>query len=221
MEYYESIQNKTWRTIYRGIITVQRLVCYVCAIALPVIITYQVILRYVLKAPLMGVEELMTFFIIWLYMMGGSVASEQRSHIECGILTLYIKKEKTMAVFKCFKSLFSILVCAWLTRWAFWFFLYSLKLWKTSDILNIPMFYGESAMLIGLLFMLFFAVLELIDYVRDAAKLLKAQEKAPEKGTEIVRKTAPEKGTETSSEKAPEKSQVQVCEDGHEEVTKE
>jgi len=140
--------------------------------ALPLIITYQVILRYVLKAPLMGIEELMTFFIIWLYILGGSVASEQRCHIECGILTLYIKREKTMKVFKCFKALFSLIVCSWLTRWAFWYFTYSFKLWKTSDILNIPMFFGESAMFIGLAFMLFFALLELIDYIRDLVKFL-------------------------------------------------
>ncbi len=142
MEYCEQIKNKPFRAIYRGIITVQRVICYICAIALPLIITYQVVLRYVLKAPLMGIEELMTFFIIWLYMMGGSVASEQRTHIECGILTLYIKKEKTMAIFLCFKNIFSMVVCIWLTRWAYW-----------------------------LVFMLFFGVLEMIDAFKNAARI--------------------------------------------------
>lgn len=174
MEYYENIQNKAWKTIYRVIITVQRFICYICAVALPLIITYQVILRYVLKAPLMGIEELQTFFIIWLYMMGGSVASEQRSHIECGILTLYIKKERSKAIFNCFKALFSLVVCTWLTYWAYWFFDYSFNLWKTSDILRIPMFFGESAMFIGLIFMLFFAVLELVDYIRQLIQVMKA-----------------------------------------------
>lgn len=173
MGYYENIQNKAWKNVYRVIITVQRAICYLCAIALPLIITYQVILRYVLKAPLMGIEELMTFFIIWLYMMGGSIASEQRSHISCGILTLYIKKEKTMALFNCANNLFSMIVCLWLTRWAFWYFTYSLNLWKTSDILKIPMFFGESSMFIGLVFMLFFGVLELIDNVKKAIKVFK------------------------------------------------
>lgn len=167
MEYYEKISNPAFKAIYRVIISAQRLICYICAIAIPLIITYQVILRYVLKAPLMGIEELLTFFIIWLYMLGGSVASEQRCHIECGILTLYIKKEKSMAIFQCFKSFFSLIVCAWLTRWAFWFFQYSLHLWKTSDILHIPMFLGESSMFLGLVFMLFFAFLELLDRVRS------------------------------------------------------
>lgn len=173
MEYYENIRNPVFKVIYRTIRSIQRMICYICAIALPLIICYQVVLRYVLKAPLMGIEELMTFFIIWLYMMGGSVASEQRCHIECGILTLYIKKEKTMRIFKCFKALLSLVVCFWLTRWAFWYFQYSLKLWKTSDILHIPMFFGESSMFVGLAFMLFFSVLELIDYIRAAIQIFK------------------------------------------------
>ena len=173
MEYYDHIQNKVWKNIYRGIVTIQRFICYACAIILPLIITYQVILRYILKMPLMGIEELMTFFIIWLYMMGGSVASEQRSHINCAILTLYIKKEKTMAIFKCANNLFSMIVCTWLTGWAYWFFAYSLKLWKTSDILHIPMFFGESSMFIGLVFMLFVGIIELIDNVKDAVRICK------------------------------------------------
>lgn len=173
MEYSENIKNPIFKAIYRVIVTIQRLICYVCAIALPLIICYQVVLRYVLKSPLMGIEELMTFFIIWLYMMGGSVASEQRSHIECGILTLYIKKDKTMRIFRSFKALVSLIICFWLTRWAFWYFQYSLKLWKTSDILHIPMFLGESSMFIGMAFMLFFSVLELIDCIRAVIQIFK------------------------------------------------
>lgn len=35
MGYYENIQNKAWKNIYRVIITVQRVICYICASALP------------------------------------------------------------------------------------------------------------------------------------------------------------------------------------------
>lgn len=170
MNYSDRIQNKAFKAFYKGAVAAQRFVCYVCAIAIPLLIVFQVFLRYVLKAPLMGIEELLSFPIIWLYMMGGSVASEQRNHIECGILTLYIKKDLTMRIFKCLKSLFSIVVCCWLLRWAYWFFDYSLNLWKVSDMLRIPMFLGESALFVGLVFMLFFGILELVDHGRDLVR---------------------------------------------------
>ena len=167
MNYESTIQNKTLRIIYKVIVSIQRLVAYFTCVAIPLIVVYQVILRYVLHKPLMGIEELLVFFIIWLYMIGGSVASEQRNHIECGILTLYIKRDFSMRVFKTFKSLFGVVIGFWLCYWAYWYFSYSLKLWKLSDILRIPMFIAESAVFIGFALMQLFTIIELIDHVKD------------------------------------------------------
>ena len=173
MDYLSTIKNPVWHAIYKVIVTVQRAVVMVVGIGVPLLVVYQVFLRYVLHAPLMGIEELELFPIIWLYMIGGSVASEQRSHIECGILTLYIKKEKSMALFKIFKGVFSCAVGAYLTYWGYWYFDYSLGLWKLSDLLRIPMFYAEGIIFIGFLLMLFFTVLELIDSIKAFIRLSK------------------------------------------------
>lgn len=167
MDYLSRIQNPVWKTIYRIIITIQRIIGIGTCILVPLIVVYQVILRYVLKAPLMGIEELLIFPIIWMYMIGGSVASEQRNHIECGILTLYIKKARSMQIFKCFKSVFSLGVAIWLCYWSYWYFSYSLRIWKLSDLLRWPMFFAESAIFVGFVLMTFFTLLELIDHILD------------------------------------------------------
>lgn len=75
----------------------------VMALLLLAMIGYEVVMRYVFKSSLMGVEEVMVFPIIWLYMLGGANASYEKSHIECGILTLYIKKEHSMLIFNLVK----------------------------------------------------------------------------------------------------------------------
>lgn len=50
----------------------------------------QVLLRYVFKAPLMGIEELLLFPSIWLYMVGGANASfKKRTHFMRYFNTLY------------------------------------------------------------------------------------------------------------------------------------
>ena len=48
-----------------------------------------------------------------------------------------------------------------------------IKALEDSDILHIPMFFGESSMFIGLVFMLFFGIIELIDNVKDAVRICK------------------------------------------------
>ena len=152
---------------YKVMGSVQSVIISILAIVIPLLITAQVILRYVLKMPLMGIEELMLFPIIWLYMLGGANASMERNHISCGILTLYIKKEKSMALFNLVKALISVVISIWLTYWAFWYFTYSLKMWKLSDLLYLPMFFAESSIFIGLVLMVFYALVEFYDMIFD------------------------------------------------------
>ena len=155
----ESFLEKLYCAIKGG----QEVVASVLMILLPVLVCVQVVLRYVFEAPLMGIEELMLFPIIWLYMIGGANASMDRTHISCGILTLYIHKPLYIAVFHSFKSFISVVVSLWLTYWAYQFFDYSFSMWKESDLLYIPMFYGESAVFVGLLLMSFYSIIEFRD----------------------------------------------------------
>lgn len=156
------------------LVKLQKFITVVLAISVLLLVVGQVLLRYVFKAPLMGIEELLFFPTIWLYMLGGANASQERNHISCGILTLYIKKPLTMMRFNIVKNTITIIVGVWLLYWAYWLFNYSLNLWKTSDLLYIPMFFMESAPFVGLLLMVFYGVIEWIDsiqiYLRERRK---------------------------------------------------
>jgi len=152
---------------FRVIALVQTTVNTILLIATPFLVTAQVLLRYVFKMPLMGIEELLLFPIIWLYMLGGANASRERNHISCGILSLYIKKPKSIAFFNLSRTAISFIVSCWLTYWALWFFIYSLTRWKLSDLLYLPMFFGESAIFIGLVLMTLYTAVELYDYINE------------------------------------------------------
>lgn len=162
-------------TILRIIGRLQEIVLTVLVILIPILVTIQVILRYVLKLPLMGIEELLLFPTIWLYMLGGSNASRERSHIECGVLVLYIHKEKNIALFKLIKTSVAAIVSCWLTYWAWWFFMYSLNTWKLSDLLYLPMFFAESALFIGLILMTMFTFIELYEIALQVRELHRAK----------------------------------------------
>lgn len=102
----------------------------VMALLLLAMIGYEVVMRYVFKSSLMGVEEVMVFPIIWLYMLGGANASYEKSHIECGILTLYIKKEHSMLIFNLVKRIICVVILAWITYWSSGMFLGSADVLK-------------------------------------------------------------------------------------------
>ncbi|HCL78645.1 MAG TPA: C4-dicarboxylate ABC transporter permease [Synergistaceae bacterium] len=132
-----------------------------------VLMFIQVILRYVLKMPLMGIEELLLFPTIWLYMLGGAHASFTRTHITCGVLTLLIKRKKSFALFNIAQTVISIVVALWLTRWAWWFFTYSLRTMKESPLLYIPLILAESAIFVGLALMVLNTVVEFFSHVSE------------------------------------------------------
>ena len=153
--------------IGKALVQVQYGVSAVVAIFLVFLIVIQVILRYVLKAPLMGIEELMLVPTIWVYMLGGANASYECSHIECGILTLYMKKERTICIFRLFKTGISMVLLIWLTYWGWKYLNYSLKLGKVSDLLYIPMVICEGAMFVGYTLMSIYAVRDVVNAVRN------------------------------------------------------
>ncbi|WZL75061.1 TRAP transporter small permease [Clostridiaceae bacterium 35-E11] len=148
----------------------QKFVSFLLILFIPILVVIQVFLRYVFKAPLMGVEELLLFPTIWIYMIGGANASQERSHISCGILTLYIKKARSKQLFNIVKALLSLLISIWLLYWNYWFFIYSFTRWKLSDLLYIPMFLGESAMFIGVALMTVYTAVELFDHIKTYLK---------------------------------------------------
>jgi TRAP-type transport system small permease protein len=153
--------------VCRVISKIQNGIVLALLVIIPVLVTVQVILRYVLNLPLMGIEELLLFPAIWLYFLGGSMASRARNHIDCGVLVLYIKKEKSLALFRLVRMVLSVFFGSWAAYWAFWFFSYSFNKWKLSDLLYFPMFFAESALFIGIVLMVFFSIVELIDRINE------------------------------------------------------
>lgn len=166
------------------LVKVQYGVSVLAALALLVMIGYEVFARYVLKSSLMGIEELMLFPIIWLYMLGGANASYEKSHIECGILTLYVKKERSQMIFEAVKRTLCVIILVWLCYWGFYFYSYSLKTWKLADITFAPLFFANVALTVGFVLMLIYAVRDVVSAYGNLLKKLKNREKSDERGEE-------------------------------------
>ncbi|MCF7936203.1 MAG: TRAP transporter small permease subunit [Synergistales bacterium] len=160
------------RNIWSLVYTVQGLILFVLIMGVTILMFVQVILRYVLQVPLMGIEELILFPAIWLYLLGGANASMEKKHIECNVVSVYIKNPFKLQWLKIIKSAISLAICLWLTYWAYEYFLYSLKVWKLSNMLYIPLFIGESALFICLVLMAIYTTVELGQYVLGLKTML-------------------------------------------------
>jgi TRAP-type transport system small permease protein len=127
----------------------------------------QVITRYVLEVPVMGLEESLLYPTLWLYVLGAVNASRENTHIRANVLEIFLSTERQAVVLAIISELLSIIVGFWLTYWAWDFTKYSWRVWKESPTLYIPTFYVDVALVIGLVLMMVYTAVHLWCHVQS------------------------------------------------------
>lgn len=126
----------------------------------------QVITRYVLEIPVMGLEESLLYPTLWLYMLGAVNASRENTHIRANVLEIFLSTERQHQVLAVIGEVISLIVGIWLTTWAWDFTKYSMRVWRESPTLYLPTFYVDVALFVGLVLMMIFTVWHLLMHLR-------------------------------------------------------
>ena len=127
---------------------------------------YQVIMRYILEIPVMGLEELLVYPTLWLYFLGSVNASREDTQIKANVFDVFLKTDQARMVVRIIADFMSVVIAGWLSFWAWDYFRYALRVWKESPTLYIPTFYAECALFIGLCLMTFYAAWYLVKNIR-------------------------------------------------------
>lgn len=127
----------------------------------------QVITRYVLQIPVMGLEETMAYPTLWLYMLGAVNASRENTHIRANVLEIFLKTDRQHTILAIVGEVISLIVGLWLLSWAWDFTRYAWRVWKESPTLYIPTFYSDVALVIGLALMMVYTAWHLWRHIRS------------------------------------------------------
>lgn len=141
------------------------LTAMICIVALGQFV--QVITRYVLQVPVMGLEETMAYPTLWLYILGAVNASRENSHIRANVLEIFLKTDRAHTVLAIIGEVISLVVGLWLLSWAWDFTQYAWRVWKESPTLYIPTFYADVALSIGLALMMLYTAIHLWGHIND------------------------------------------------------
>ncbi|MGY0218490.1 TRAP transporter small permease [Endozoicomonadaceae bacterium StTr2] len=137
----------------------------ICLVALGQFV--QVITRYVLEVPVLGLEESLLYPTLWLYMLGAVNASRENTHIRANVLEIFLKTERQEKVLAVIGEALSLGIGIWLTTWAWDFTRYSWRVWKESPTLYIPTFYVDVALFTGLVLMMLYTAVHFGRHVRS------------------------------------------------------
>ncbi|NSY39002.1 TRAP transporter small permease [Leisingera sp. ANG59] len=135
----------------------------ICLVALGQFV--QVVTRYLLQIPVMGLEETMLYPTIWLYILGAVNASREDTHIRANVLEIAIKTERDHTVLAIIGEIISLTVGLWLLTWAWDYTLYAWRVWKESPTLYLPTFYSEAALAAGLALMMLYTAVHLLRHI--------------------------------------------------------
>ena len=122
----------------------------------------QVITRYVLEMPVMGLEEATLIPTLWLYMLGSVNASREDTQIRANVLDIFLKTDRAKAFLQAFADSISVIISIWLATWAWDYFSYVSRIGKSTPTLYIPTMIYESALIVGLVLMVTFTLWHLL-----------------------------------------------------------
>lgn len=128
---------------------------------------YQVIMRYIMELPVMGLDEILVYPTLWLYFLGSVNACREDTQIKANVLDIFLKTNRARLIVRVIADLISMVVSLWLTWWAWDYFRYALRVWKESPTLYIPTFYAECAFFIGMVLMTLYTGWYLIKHARQ------------------------------------------------------
>ena len=127
-----------------------------------------IVARSLLNPPLLGLEEIILFTVMWLYMLGAALASRESSHLSADFLSDYLQDSRWQRPVKVLAKLVSLIAVAAFVIWSFDLFAWGLTMEQSTPVTRMPFYIVQSSMFIASLLMLIYTL-------RDTLKLLEQE----------------------------------------------
>lgn len=147
----------------------QKAVLILSSLFVALIMCTQVLMRYVFKSDLYGMEEIVIIVAFWLYFMGSSYGVYEKSHVRADIIPQLLS-EKPRRLLSLVVQATMTGLCLLFSWWGVDFVGYSLREMSRTPIWSIPFAVAQSSVLLGYLIMSFYSIVYLVEeflQVRD------------------------------------------------------
>lgn len=160
--YGEAQPVKKKNFLWELLIKFQQFMLIVCSLFVVASIGMTVLLRYVFKTDLYGLEEIVVIFAFWLYFMGGSYCSYTRTHITADMISVYLPEGKLKATVTAFTSATTFALSLLFSYWGYDFFMFGVKMSARTPVWRIPQVVSYTAVFLGMILMTFYFFVDLL-----------------------------------------------------------
>ncbi len=128
----------------------------------------EVITRYVFGDPLFGLEELTLMSVMWLYMLGASMACRERSHLRAEMVQLFIKNQKVLYVIKALSTCIALVMAACIVYWSYDLVAWGLEKRQSTPVFEIPWVVSQCSLLVGGVFFVIYLTRDVVEDIQLA-----------------------------------------------------
>lgn len=164
MSFVTTIKNSRF---WQALVGIQRLILVATSIFVVLIMCTAVLLRYVFKADLFGIEEIVVIAAFWLYLVGSAYGVYERSHVKADIIPQFLRPRPRMILNLIVQFTIAVL-CVVFTVWAVDMVRHSLTWMPRTTGLRIPIVVSQSSILAGYILMSFYSIVYFFDDLMTA-----------------------------------------------------
>lgn len=145
------------------LIGLQRAIMVFTGVLVTILMTIQIVTRYVFGFSIYGIEELMSFFAIWLYFMGSAHGAWSRGHISASLLDVALPFGRTQQALRVLACAATTILTAWMAVWATEYLFNSIRRNLMSLEVGIPLAWVNVVMPLGLILMTVYFLVECVE----------------------------------------------------------
>ncbi len=154
--------------LWYGLVRLQKFLMIISGIATIALVFVPMVLREI-GIPFPGYEEFLLTVAFWMYMMGSSYGSYEKSQISADILSQFLKGRKK-EILTHINSIGTFILGAIFTYWGFVLIQWTLATGATTSIYKIPIVIGQSSIFVSLLLSSFYNFVYMIQNIRKSVK---------------------------------------------------
>lgn len=131
-------------------------------------VVLQVVLRYIFKAPLFGLEEFSRLIAVWVYFLGAIFGTRLDSHVQGDVGERLFKSSKGKKIVKVITWALSLLLCSLFLYHAAKYCVWLYGTGERTTGLWWPRITSVGSMLFGALFMTLYSISNVVKYFDEA-----------------------------------------------------
>ena len=158
----------TVRFIWKMLLKVQRIVMLLTICISTSAIMAEVLMRYIFKTSIVGIEELAAYIAFWLYFIGSSYGTYERSHIKAELTHMLIKNPRYYAMSRAATSFISFALSFYAIILAYRYTEWGIRRMEQSSATFLgntyPVVYFQFSLLVGFILMCLYFFVEFLQW---------------------------------------------------------